>query len=136
LPGRGAATCYRVVAMGEAMASALEEIATAADEVADDQRLVARRARAMQRQRDRGWSWALILDRERMPGLLELLRRSGRRLSGATARLGRTLAAGLSKEGESRRQVGRRLGVTHQRVSAMLSGERRREDDQDPWTGR
>jgi len=118
------------------MDSALEEVAAAADEVAADQRQVARRARAMLRQRERGWSWASILDREPMPRLLELLRRSGRRLSGATARLGRTLAIGLGEEGESRRQVARRLGVTHQRVSAMLKGERRPEGDQDLPTGR
>ncbi|MEW6473977.1 MAG: hypothetical protein AB1679_17135 [Actinomycetota bacterium] len=118
------------------MDSTLEEVAAAADEVADDQRRVARRARTMQRQRDRGWSWASILDREAMPGLLELLRRSARRLTGATARLGRTLAVGLSEEGESRRRVGRRLGVTHQRVSAMLKGEHRPEGDEDRLTGR
>src|SRR5581483_1130125 len=117
--------------MGEAMDSVLEEVAAAADEVADDQRRVARRARAMQRQRDRGWPWTAILDREPVPGMIELLRRSGRRLSGATARLGRALARGLSEEGESRRQVGRRIGVTHQRVSAMLKGEHRPESDQD-----
>lgn len=48
------------------METALEQIATAAEEIADVQRrVIARRARAMQRQRDRGWSWASILDRER-----------------------------------------------------------------------
>jgi hypothetical protein len=120
-----------VVSMGEAMDSALEEIATAADEIADDQRRVARRARAWQRQRDRGRPWASILDRERIPGLFELLRRSGRRLSGAIARLGRVLAHGLSQEGESRRQIGRRLGVSHQRVSAILNGEGQRQGGQD-----
>lgn len=92
------------------MDSALEEVAAAADEVAGDQRRVARRARSMQRQRDQGRSWASILDSEPMPGLLELLRRSGRRLSAATGRFGRTLAVGLSEEGESRRRVSRRLG--------------------------
>lgn len=67
-----------VVPTGEAMDPALNEIASAADEVADDQRRV--------------------------------------------ARLGRVLALGLSEEGESRRQIGRRLGVSHQRVSAILTG--------------
>ncbi len=118
------------------MPSALEELTAAADEVADDQRRVARRARTMQRQRDEGWSWGRILDREPSPGLLELLRRSGRRLSGATGRFAESLAAGLTAEGESRREVGRRLSVTHQRVSAMLKGERRSEDDSDRLTNR
>jgi hypothetical protein len=50
------------------MSTALELVAIAADNVAADQRDVARRARAMQRQRDRGWSWAKVLDRERSQG--------------------------------------------------------------------
>jgi hypothetical protein len=109
------------------MRTALEDLAAAADEVADDQRIAARRARQMQGQRDRGWSWAKILDREPAPGLVELLRRSGRRLAAATSRVAGLLAAELRDEGESRRQIGRRLGVTHQRVTAMLNGARRRE---------
>ncbi|MEW6471115.1 MAG: hypothetical protein AB1679_02505 [Actinomycetota bacterium] len=107
------------------MGSVLREVAAAADEVATDQRRVARRAREMQRQRDLGWSWGQILDREAAPSLLELLRRSGRRVASATACVAQTLVSGLSQEGESRRQIGRRLGVTHQRVTAMLNGARR-----------
>src|SRR5437879_6236025 len=95
----------------EAMGTAFEELADAADGVADDQREIARQARAMQRQRDRGWSWTTILDRRTGPGLFELLRRSTARLAEATSRFGRALAEGLSDEGQSRRQVARRLGV-------------------------
>lgn len=105
------------------MGSVLEEVAAAADEVADDQRQVARRARAMQRRRDSGWSWARILDREPEPGILELSRHSARRLSEAVGRLAQALASGLSTEGESRRQIGRRLAVSHQRITAMLNGD-------------
>jgi transcriptional regulator with XRE-family HTH domain len=107
------------------MSSALDEVAVVADKVADDQRRVARRARTMQRQRAMGWSWAKILDAEDGPPLVDVLRRSGRRLAEATGRLAQALAAGLTAEGESHRQVARRLGVTHQRISAMLKGERR-----------
>lgn len=107
------------------MSAALEDVAAAAEEVAAEQRQVARRARAMQRQRDRGWSWAQILDREEPPPILEMLRASGRHLSGATRRLAQTLAGGLSAEGASRRQIARRLAVTHQRVSAILNGQGR-----------
>ena len=102
------------------MATALDDLAATADEVADDQRRIARRARVMQRQRDRGWSWREILDREQSPRLIELLRRSGRHLAGATAQFTRTLAGHLQAEGETRRQIGARLGVTHQRVTAMF----------------
>lgn len=113
------------------MSTALELVATAADDVAADQRRVARRARAMQRQRDRGWSWAKVLDRDAEPGLLELLRRSARRLAESVGLLAQALARGLSGEGESRRQIARRLGVTHQRISAMLHQDRGPTADQD-----
>jgi DNA invertase Pin-like site-specific DNA recombinase len=103
----------------------LEGLAAAADEVADEQRQVAQQARSMQRRRDRGVSWARILDEEPSPTLLERLRRSGRRLTEAAGRASRTLIAGLSVEGESRRQIARRLGVSHQRVSAILNHTRR-----------
>lgn len=107
------------------MGSALDEVADAADAVADDQRSVARQARAMQRLRDRGWSWSKILDNEASPGLLTLLRRSTRTLASALATLAHTVAHSLAAEGESRRRIAQRLGVTHQRVSAMLGrGER------------
>ncbi|MCA1842831.1 MAG: hypothetical protein LC792_06485 [Actinobacteria bacterium] len=118
------------------MSSVLEDVAAAADVVADDQRRIARRARAMQRQRDRGWSWGQILDGESAPGLLELLRRSGRRAAEATGRFAQMVAAGLTVEGASRRQIARRLAVSHQRVSAMLNGGRRPDDDLDFVTDR
>jgi plasmid maintenance system antidote protein VapI len=54
-----------------------------------------------------------------------MLRRNGRHLAEATRRLSRTFATGLSAEGASHRQIARRLNVTHQRVSAILNGQRR-----------
>jgi DNA-binding NarL/FixJ family response regulator len=103
-------------------------VAAAADEVADEQREVARQARFMQRRRDRGTPWSRILDEQPSPTLLARLRRSLRTLTDATGRASRTLIAGLIFEGESRRQIARRLGVSHQRVSAMM---RRRSDRSD-----
>jgi hypothetical protein len=102
------------------MGSALEDVAAAADAVADDQRNVARQARWMQQLRDRGWSWSKILDEEGAPGLLTILRKSTRTLTAALGQLAHTVAHSLAAEGESRRQIAQRLGVTHQRVSAML----------------
>ncbi len=112
------------------MSTALAEVATAAEDVAGQQRRIARRARAMERQRDRGQSWVEILDREAEPGLLSLLRRSARRLGAAAGELAQALARGLAGEGESRRQIARRLGVTHQRITAMLRSEPRAQGDQ------
>lgn len=113
------------------MNAALDEVAASADEVADDQRRIARRARAMKRQRDRGRSWAEILDGEPEPRLLGLLRGNTRRLADATGRLAHAMAYGLVWEGESRRQIARRLGVTHQRISAMLRHNPRPDPTQD-----
>lgn len=107
--------------------TALEEVATAADEVADDQRQVARTVRAMQRRRDRGWSWARILERQEGPSALEMLRRSSQRASAAVSGLAGALALGLVSEGVSLRGAASRLGVSHQRVSAMLGSSRRSE---------
>jgi transcriptional regulator with XRE-family HTH domain len=103
----------------------LEDVAAAAEEMAAEQRQVARRARAMQRQRDRGWSWSQVLDRDDGPPLLEMLRRNGRHLAEVTRRLAHSVASGLSAEGASRRQIALRLDVSHQRVSAILNGQRR-----------
>jgi len=110
------------------MNAALDEVAAAADEVAADQREVARRAREMQRRRDAGWSWAQILDWDPDPGILGLLRRSGRRMAEAVGGLASAAASGLSSEGETHRQIARRLGVSHQRVTAMLKEDRRLPD--------
>ena len=103
------------------MAGALDQIAEAADETALDQQRLARRARTMSRQRRLGWSWSQILERERQPGLLILLSRSARRLHEVSGRFRPTLAKALGDEGLSTRQIAKTLGVTHQRISAMLN---------------
>lgn len=105
------------------MSQFLEEVADTADQVAAEQRLVARQARAMHRERGTGASWAEILDQqgEGPPRLLTWMRSSGRKLALAAARLSRGLAEGLSAEGYSHRAIARRLGVSHQRISTVLS---------------
>lgn len=109
------------------MDTTLEEVASEADALADEQREIARDARRLQRQRDRGWSWAALLDGDGASGLLRRLRDSARRLTGLSGRVAATFARGLAGEGESRRQIARRLEVSHQRVSAILTA-RRNED--------
>lgn len=98
----------------------LEAVAAVAEQVAEDQRLVARQARAIQRQRSRGRLWAEILDRQSAPHLLDRLRRNRRSLGAAATSLSQALARQLAREGESRRQIARRLGVTHQHVTNLL----------------
>lgn len=102
------------------MTGALEELARAADETARDQQRLARRARDMVYQRVRGRPWSQILEIERQPGALELLGASTRRLASMSGRFRRALGRALTAEGRSTRQIAKDLGVTHQRVSAML----------------
>ncbi len=100
----------------------LDDVAEAADDVADDQREVARRARSMQREHDRGRPWGQILDGEGGPTIIDLMRRSVRRLSTARRQLTSAIAHGLNDEGESHRKIAARFGVTRQRVSSLLRG--------------
>lgn len=110
--------------MGLVERSTLEEFADTAEAIADDHHQVAREAVQMQRLRDRGWSWSQILDAREELRPVELLRRGARRTAGLTSRMSSLLAHALAQEGESRRQIGRRLGVTHQRVTAILREHR------------
>ncbi len=98
----------------------LDEVADKAEQVAADQMAVAERAREMQTQREQGWSWSQILDRQPSPGIIELLRRSRQHLSATASALTAAIAAALSADGHTRRQIAARLGVTHQRVTAIL----------------
>lgn len=99
----------------------LEQVADAAESAAADQRQAVQQARRIQGERARGWSWATILDRENPLGLLQLLRRSSRTLAQGAARFTRLLAEQLSAQGHSRREVARHLGVSHQRIGAILT---------------
>lgn len=106
------------------MDSDLEQVATAVETAADDQRRVARRARLMQRRRERGWSWAKVLEADGSPGSAELLRRSARRVTISTGLLAATLARNLHGEGSSYRVIAHLLGVSHQRVGALIRAGR------------
>lgn len=106
------------------MSRTFEDLAKAADEVADDQRQLARDARAMQRSHDEGAPLGAVLDTEAGAGFVSLLRASVRRLASASGHFTQSLARELSREGESRRRIANRLGVSHQRVSAMLNHQR------------
>ena len=100
--------------------SGLQEVAAAADAVADEQRTVARTARQMQRARDRGVPWSAILDHERFARVVGLMRRGAQHLRATSTDLASLLAKGLAAEGESRRRIAHRLGVSHQRVTSIL----------------
>lgn len=108
----------------------LDEVADIAEEVSAEQRQVAREVRSLKRARQRGASWADMADRQAVGyGPLGRLRESRRKLAKAAGRLAQGVAEGLRAEGQSYRMIAARLGVTHQRVSAMLT---RRSASSDP----
>jgi hypothetical protein len=102
--------------------TSLDDVAAAADAVAAEQRTVARTAREMQRARDRGVPWSTIIDRQHVAAVAGQLRRSANRLRDASTAFMSLLARGLAAEGESRRRIAGRLGVSHQRVTSILHG--------------
>ncbi|MGI8808588.1 MAG: hypothetical protein ACR2KK_12225 [Acidimicrobiales bacterium] len=101
------------------MATALLDLAEAAEETARDQQKVARRARALDRERGRGVSWAQLLERGSLSGLLDLLAASATRILDTTGNLRRVIVDSLGDEGLSTRQIARWMGVSHQRISAL-----------------
>jgi hypothetical protein len=117
-PVRGAAE--RVPPDEDRLTTALRHLAESAEKTSAEQRVIADSARTMTEERRRGRSWAAILAGEGEPSILTLLGSSLRRLSQTSSRVRIGVAAALAKEGLSTRQIATHLGVTHQRVSAML----------------
>ena len=111
------------------MSPSLEDVAKSADDAADAERAVAEHARSLQKQRDRGLSWSTILERDDAPGVFELARHGARLSIAALSAFSSLVAEQLSEEGASRRQIARAIGVTHQRVSAILGRARARDDE-------
>ena len=107
--------------MGKRDAAAFREVAAAADMTAREQRRVASLARRIADQRERAVPWATIVEKGTVSSLAELLVRGANRLRVAASRVRRAAASGLLGEGLTTRQVGRRFGVSHQRISALVA---------------
>jgi hypothetical protein len=90
---------------------------------AREQRRVASLARRIADQRDRSVPWASIIEKGTLNSLVELLGRGAHRLRIGASKVRRTAARGLLNEGLTTRQVGRRFGVSHQRISALASSD-------------
>lgn len=113
-----------------ALATSLDAAADAADAAAGDQRAAARQARTA--------ALAVRSDDEaagEIRQVLGLLAHSIERLTGAAGAVRRVWARTLAERGLPLREIGSILGVTHQRVSALLSGRRTGEQPPPPSDG-
>jgi hypothetical protein len=98
----------------------LDGLASDVDDNARDERLLARRLRALRAGRAKGRSWQDILSEEASPGTLELATKVLKGMTRASGAIRRTVARGLQANGASIAAIAKRFGVTRQRVSALL----------------
>ncbi|MDQ1369440.1 MAG: hypothetical protein QOF20_1793 [Acidimicrobiaceae bacterium] len=114
-----------MTAVAAAELERLDGLASDVDENARDERLLARRIRALRAGRAKGRSWQDILSNEADPGTMELTSRVLKAMSSGSGAIRRAVARGLRAGGESIAAISERFGVSRQRVSAIL----RRDDD-------
>ncbi len=99
---------------------ALSDLDDALDANIARARRMKKRIAQIQRERAKGTSYRAIVESERSPLIVQLLRESGQALDDAGARVRRTEALALHEEGMTMEQIAETFGVTRQRVSALL----------------
>ena len=99
----------------------MDEVAATAEAVAADQRRLAGSARATARRWRGGDSWSVLSEHGAVREIGSGLASGAAVVAVAVARLRESLFEALVAEGWSIRRLGRHFGVSHQRVSSMLS---------------
>src|SRR4051794_17390841 len=110
-------------AKDDLLTKSLDRTANVAEDGAREQQraaAVARRAAQDRRSKHAGGATTA----ESIRSVLDLLGRSSEHLAAAVADLRRVWARTLADEGLSLRNIGQRLGVSHQRVSILLTRHR------------
>jgi transposase-like protein len=113
--------------MSNGLATALDRAADTADESADEQREIAAAARRLAHERRSSASASGQETVRVVRYILESFGRNAEHLVSAAGEIRRAWAQTMAEEGLSIRQVGERLGVSHQRVSALLNHRKHRD---------
>src|SRR5215210_2418829 len=103
------------------MGRPLVELADTADEVAADSQEIAGKLRKMDLQREQGWTWKQIIDRDTTPRLPEVISRVSKRLGAIGRKHQETRAAGVGSEGRTHGRIAEYFQISRQRISKLLS---------------
>lgn len=108
----------------DAVLQAMDQLVAVMHEISHRNEEAARRVAEMREMRAQGLSYRDIATREEKPRLVELTRENLDDLLDAGGRLRRTCARTLHEQGLTMEQIAELLGVTRQRVSALLRSRR------------
>ena len=100
----------------------LSEVASAS---ADELNIVGGELSSMEQRRRRGWSWRRILSSGASASLLSDVARIVATLGGASGAFRRTVTQALQKEGMQIKDIASLLGVSRQRISAVIRPRRK-----------
>ena len=103
------------------MSRPLASLAETAEEVAADSQQIAGKLRRMDEQREQGWTWKQIIDRDGSPRLPELIGRASKRLASVGRELQDVVSSGLAGEGRSHGRIAEYFNISRQRISKLLS---------------
>jgi DNA-directed RNA polymerase specialized sigma24 family protein len=103
---------------------ALDTLADVLEEVARDQELLVQRALLLRNFRAQGTGWRELLTTEPGEGSLQAVSQLLARVSEVSGVLRRVVVEELRREGVSIPDIAKLLGVSHQRVSNLLSPSR------------
>jgi len=105
--------------------AAVDGLATAVEENAEDERLLVRRLRELRKGRAEGRTWLDLLGPDERPSVLGLTGRIIGRLTDASGRPRRAFARGLRLERVTIATLAERFGVSLLRLCALLHREDR-----------